>query len=96
VLVAPQVLSLIDADGDGEISEAEGQAYARAVLGDVRLGVDQHREPLILTTVELPPVLSLKSGLGTIRFEAAAESDGPPIQAGPGAHRCSSRMRTNP
>ena len=50
VLVAPQVVALIDTDGDGKLSEAEGRAYARAVLDDVLLKVDKRRYPLTVTT----------------------------------------------
>jgi hypothetical protein len=46
VLVAPQVLSQLDPDGDQQISEAEGQAYVDAVLRNVVLQVDE--EPLAL------------------------------------------------
>jgi ABC-type nickel/cobalt efflux system permease component RcnA len=89
VLVAPQVVALIDTDGDGAISEGEGQAYAHAMLGDVLLEVDQQRDALTVTKMELPPMLTLRAGAGTIRLEAAAtaESGGSPIPLGPGSHQ---------
>jgi nickel/cobalt transporter (NicO) family protein len=89
VLVAPQVVALIDTDGDGSISEGEGQAYAQAVLGGVLLEVDQQRDALTVTKMELPPMLTLRAGAGTIRLEAAATagSGGSPILLGPGSHQ---------
>lgn len=45
VLVAPQVAALIDADGDGDISGAEGEAYANVMLRDVALEVDDEPNP---------------------------------------------------
>ena len=41
VLVAPQVIGLIDADVDGQITEAEAQAYGRRVLDDMTVEIDQ-------------------------------------------------------
>ncbi len=35
-----QVIALVDTDGDGAFSEAEGEAYANAVLRDTSLEVD--------------------------------------------------------
>jgi nickel/cobalt transporter (NicO) family protein len=75
VLVAPRVAALLDADADGEISEAEGWAYGRAVLDDVVLDVDERRHALVLSRVELPTMLALTSGLGTIRVEATATAE---------------------
>ncbi len=40
VLVAPQVLSELDPDGDQQVSDAEGQAYVDAMLHNVVLQVD--------------------------------------------------------
>src|SRR3954470_13608677 len=41
VLVAPQVIGLIDADGDGQITAAEAQDYGRHVFDDVTVDIDQ-------------------------------------------------------
>src|SRR5215213_642747 len=51
VLVAPQVLPQLDSNGDQQISEAEGQAYADAVLPNVVLQVDG--KPLALTITRI-------------------------------------------
>jgi ABC-type nickel/cobalt efflux system permease component RcnA len=98
VLVAPQVIAAIDTDGDGAISEQEGQTYARVVLSDVRLEVDEQPHPLTLTRVELPTMLALTSGLGTLRLEAAAVSgpNGGPLVVGPGPHEALLQNRHAP
>src|SRR3954464_3227923 len=57
VLVAPEMLALIDTDGDGEISETEGDAYANEVLRDITLEVDGEPQPLTLTSSQFPTPL---------------------------------------
>ena len=81
VLVAPEVLALIDADGDGEISEAEGVSYAEnAVLPDLSLAVDGEPQPLTLVDNSFPTPLDMGAGMGTIRLslEAAEAPSGSP------------------
>jgi len=68
VLVAPQVLPLLDADGDQQISEAEGRAYVDTVLRDVALRVDGETLALAVTKIDLPPYLNIQAGYGTIRI----------------------------
>src|SRR5919206_4140581 len=75
VLVAPQVVALIDADGDGEISEAEGEAYANDyVLRDIALEVDGEPQPLTLVDGSFPTPLDMGAGMGTIQLHVAAEA----------------------
>src|SRR5918994_7990466 len=88
VLVAPEVVALIDADGDGEISEAEGEAYAKdAVLRDVSLAVDGEPQPLTLVDSSFPTPLDMGAGMGTIRLWVAPEAPEEPT----GAHSLSYR-----
>ena len=68
VLVAPPIMALIDTNGDGAFSEAEGQAYAKRVLNDVSLDVDGERVPLHLATAQMPDPLILQAGGGEIRL----------------------------
>jgi hypothetical protein len=75
VEVADRVFALIDLDGDGQISSAEGQAYARRVLTDVTLEVDGRRAPLALKGIEFPSRREMNEGVGAIRFDLAAEAD---------------------
>jgi nickel/cobalt transporter (NicO) family protein len=93
VLVAPEVLALIDADGDGEISEAEGEAYAENdVLGDLSLAVDGEPQPLTLVDSSFPTPLDMQAGMGTIRLQVAPEA---PADA-PGDHTLSYRNDHQP
>ncbi len=93
VLVAPEVVALIDADGDGELSEAEGEAYAEnAVLRDVSLAVDGEPQPLTLVDSSFPTPLDMGAGMGTIRLQVAAEAP----SGGPGDHTLSYRNDHEP
>jgi hypothetical protein len=74
VQVAERVFALIDADGDGKISSAEGQAYARRVLQDVALEVDGQSAPLALAGVQFPSRHEMNEGIGAIRLDLAAEA----------------------
>ena len=75
VLVAPEVVALIDADGDRKISEAEGEAYANDyVLRDIALEVDGETQPLTILDGSFPTPLDMSAGMGTIRLHVAAEA----------------------
>ena len=79
VLVAPQVVALIDTDGDGEISETEGEAYTNEVLRDISLEVDGEPQPLTLASSQFPTPLDMRAGLGTIRLQAARKGQRAPL-----------------
>ncbi|MBO0726028.1 MAG: hypothetical protein J2P52_10545 [Blastocatellia bacterium] len=85
--VADRVFALIDVDGDGQISPAEEQAYARRALRDVALEVDGRRTPLTLTGIQFPSRREMNEGVGAIRLDLAAEAD---FGAG-GAHQLTFR-----
>lgn len=72
--VADRVFALIDVDGDGQISPAEEQAYARRALRDVALEVDGLRTPLTLTGIQFPSRREMNEGVGAIRLDLAAEA----------------------
>src|SRR6476619_5921795 len=72
VLVAPQVLPQLDTDGDQQITAAEGQAYADALLRNVVLQVDGTPLALAATPIEMPPYLTIQAGYGTIRIFTTA------------------------
>lgn len=72
VLVAPQVLTALDADGDQQISEAEGQAYVATILPNVVVQVDGKPLALAVTKIEMPPYLTIQAGYGTIRVFTTA------------------------
>jgi hypothetical protein len=74
VEVADRIFAMIDSDGDGQISPAEEQAYARRVLQDIALEVDGRHAPLTLTRAEFPSRREMKEGVGAIRLDLAAEA----------------------
>ncbi len=87
VEVADRVFVIIDSDGDGQISSAEEQTYARRVMQDITLEVDGRRAPLALKGVEFPSRREMNEGVGAIRLDLAAEAD----LRGAGEHRLSFR-----
>jgi hypothetical protein len=72
VTIASRVLALIDTDHDGQISDAEGDAYARCVLGSASLSVDGRPVPLTLTGRQFPAPQDVRLGTGMIRVSAIA------------------------
>ena len=72
VAVAPQVFAWIDTNRDGQISNAEEEAYARQVLGSVALSVDGRPAPITLVEIRVPPFREMNLGVGTIRVRATA------------------------
>lgn len=72
VLIAPQALGDLNSDGDQQISDAEGQAYADTILGNVELRVDGQPLTLRVSEIEMPPYLTIQAGYGTIRIFSVA------------------------
>ena len=69
VAVLPTLLAEIDTDSDGVISAAEQQAYARRVLRDLSLRIDDQPLAPQLLSVKFPAIEEMKGGLGQIRIE---------------------------
>jgi hypothetical protein len=76
VAVSSAVLSGIDTNKDGVLSEAEQRAYAERVIRDLSLTVDGHRLNPRLLSVNFPGVQEMKEGLGEIQIEFRAEVPG--------------------
>ena len=72
VALARQVFAWIDTNRDGQISNAEEEAYARQVLGSVVLSVDGRPAPITLVEIRVPPFRDMNLGVGTIRVRATA------------------------
>src|SRR4051812_18170698 len=70
--VANRVFALIDANRDGHISLLEEQEYARRVLDDLTLALDEQRLSLALTATQFPARSEMKEGVGVIRLDFAA------------------------
>ena len=81
VLVAPQLLALIDTDRDDTISDAEAQAYVHRFVDDLTFQVDSQAIPLTAANLDFPPVLAIRAGQAIIRFDLYA--DLPPGLDGP-------------
>jgi hypothetical protein len=78
--VASQVFALIDTDRDGEISPAEGEAYAQSVLSSIVISIDGRAVPVRLLDSRFPEFRDMISGTGTTRLRATATF--PPANAG--------------
>jgi nickel/cobalt transporter (NicO) family protein len=85
VAVAPAVFAWIDTDRDGQISNAEGESYARQVLSSVVLSVDGRPVPITLVEVLFPQFREMSLGVGTLRIRATASVS----VAGSGRHQLS-------
>ncbi len=72
VQVSDRVLAAIDANGDGVISEAEQQAYAKHVSRDLSLEIDGYPLQVRLVSSMFPKLEEMKEGIGDIllNFEA--------------------------
>jgi hypothetical protein len=85
VAVASKIIDSIDTDRDGEISNAEGAAYARRMLRSVTLAVDGLAAPILLVETHFPPPGDMSQGVGTIQLRATAKVP----SSGAGRHRIS-------
>lgn len=68
--IASPINALLDRDGDNTVSPAEAEAYARLVLADLVLKLDDRLVGLTLTRVEVPSMEEMRDGLGTIQVRA--------------------------
>jgi hypothetical protein len=85
IALASEVFTSIDTNRDGEISGAEGEAYARQMLRSVVLTVDGRTVPIALVETRYPQFRDMSLGVGTIRLRATAKVPA----AGAGHHRIS-------
>jgi hypothetical protein len=85
VSVASNVFGWIDTNRDGEISEAEGEGYARAMLRSAVLKADGSSVPMIFEECKFPAFQEMNLGVGTIRLRAMAAIPA----AAPGRHQIS-------
>jgi nickel/cobalt transporter (NicO) family protein len=74
VLVGPQVVQLIDTNGDGQITEEEAQSYARQVFQQLSVELDGQPRAIVLTKVVAAPVLNLASGAGSLQLIGTLDS----------------------
>ena len=70
--VAENVFGAIDRDRNGEVSQAEGAAYAEEILRSLSLNVDGTPLPVTLATYSIPPLADMRGGEGIIRLRVSA------------------------
>jgi nickel/cobalt transporter (NicO) family protein len=70
--VADAILSDIDGNGDGSLSQLEQGIYVRRVLGSVDVVIDDRATALIPGPSTFPSVDALRLGEGTVRLRAVA------------------------
>ena len=83
VAIAQQLLGVIDKNRDGQISKEEIATYARQVLKDIQVRLDEKSLTLSLVDVSFPALKEIEGGLGVIRIKATAPVG--PLDAG--SHR---------
>jgi hypothetical protein len=91
VAVASEVFARIDTNRDGEISSAEGEAYAPQMLRSVVLSVDGLPAPVTLIETLFPQFRDMSLGVGTIRLLETSMVPSP----GAGHHQVLSGTRTS-
>ncbi len=71
--IADKALGWIDTDGDGRISDAEAEAYAKEMLRSVTLKIDGRPAAVDLVRSSFPDWSDVRLGVGTIRLRAEAK-----------------------
>ena len=90
--LAPALLTDIDPNRDGSVSDGEQQTYSRLVIGALELAVDGTPVPLQLATATFPATDAIGRGEGTVQLRATAML--PPL--GNGVHHLTFRNRHHP
>jgi HupE / UreJ protein len=72
VAVSSIVVSGIDTNRDGVVSEAEQMTYANRVLQNLSLGIDGRSLPVHLVSVSFPTIDKMKQGAGEIQISFTA------------------------
>jgi hypothetical protein len=90
--VAGAVLSDIDRDRDGSISDAEGKAYVARVVGALSIDVDGVTVTPTVTSAAFPSPIAIRNGVGIIQIRLTA----PLAERTRGAHRLRFRNAYRP
>ena len=70
--VADALVSAIDGDHDGQLSETERDAYAQRAIAGLALTIDGRGHALHLASATFPEVTGMRRGEGTIRLHSRA------------------------
>ncbi|MBI1177883.1 hypothetical protein GC207_10655 [bacterium] len=71
VAVYDQLIVVIDRDHDGRISRQEANDYARKVLIDLHVKLDDKPVKLLLVDIHFPTLNDAREGIGVIQMKAA-------------------------
>ena len=74
VLVAPEVMALIDRNGNGQIDDAEAAAHAEVLRAATSVGFDGASAPVRLVGLTYPDAALLAAGGGTIKLSLVADA----------------------
>ena len=73
VAVVERVMTDIDADGNGTVSDAEQTTYAERVLRDLSLTIDGHALVPRLVSIQFSPMDEMQGGRGKIQLDFSAD-----------------------
>ena len=82
VIIAPNIIAMLDTNGDGAIARDEANGYGRAMLSDLRVSLDGRQIGMTLEGIDMPALEEMRNGTGTIRLRAAGR-----VEVGAGRHR---------
>src|SRR5205085_1361588 len=71
--VVDTLVAAIDENGDGSLSDAERDAYARRAIADLAIAVDLASHAPHLVAAAFPDLASLRRGDGTIRLQGRVD-----------------------
>ena len=71
--LAPEVFGWMDSNGDGRVSQIEGERYARELFRSVALSIDGRPVSLALVDIQVPELEDMRLGTGTIRVRATGK-----------------------
>lgn len=74
VELADRAFAMIDRDGNGKISPAEEEAYARRIMQDLTLELDGQRMALTVKEIQFPSKSDMKAGVGVIQLSLWADA----------------------
>ena len=92
--IAPEVVALLDADGDGVFSKAESKAWAARFMAGQSVTVDGRSLPLDLKSILASPLAEMAGGHAEIVVRFTADLG--PLASGPRTIVCGNRYEAIP
>ena len=72
----PEVLRLIDTDGNGAISDAEAEDFGRSVIASARWHADGLELPVTFDAIRMADAQQIEAGLAPVVITASADQPG--------------------